>query len=714
LKSAVKNFLKPFWSGLAAFVFFAAIVGSAQATVVTTPTQAELEAAIANGGTVTFATGTNSTITLTNTLIISNSIAIDGGGTLITLSGASSSISGTNTNSMGVRVFFVTNNATLTLRNVTISGGSSTIGAGIFNSAGCTVNISNSVVTANLALGIAAQDGRDGKDLGDNGGSGGDGSIGKGGGVYNRGALNLQRCSIFANTASGSNGGDGGNGHDGSQFGGNGGDGGKGASGFGGGIYNEGIVTITNCAFQANIAAGGDGGAPGDGGAGGFPGYPGAGGKGAEGADAFGGGIYNETNGVVTINNSTFYTNVVAGGVGGHSGYDASGKAGGTAFGGGVYNLGSVTFTNCTLTENSGMGGNGGDTFGGNFNQGGNGGAARGGAIYNSQFATFVYCTIATNHVIGGTGGINPVFSDENGSKGSAQGGSIFNFTHKTVTLHNTILAKGPNGGIYSSGSSSATLIDEGYNIASDATLNFKPSSTHSTNNVNARLLPLGNNGGITPTMPLATNSPAIDGADTAIISSIDQRGTPRPQGLGNDIGAYEFTPTFSISGKITLGTNGLGGITINIGTNATATSATNGVYIFTGLLTGTYVVTPQSSDYTFSPSNQAVFVGGINPENPDGFNATNINFSAAAITNTPPLAPSATNGNFQFQVPGIPGKQYITQASTNLTNWINISTNVPGTNGFVQQTFTNIIAIPQQFFRILAIPTAPPPPPLP
>jgi hypothetical protein len=51
----------------------------------------------------------------------------------------------------------------------------------------------------------------------------------------------------------------------------------------------------------------------------------------------------------------------------------------------------------------------------------------------------------------------------------------------------------------------------------------------------------LGDNGGPTQTVPLATNSPAIDQIPPELAPSIDQRGFDRPIGSASDIGAYEL-----------------------------------------------------------------------------------------------------------------------------------------------------------------------------
>jgi VCBS repeat-containing protein len=58
--------------------------------------------------------------------------------------------------------------------------------------------------------------------------------------------------------------------------------------------------------------------------------------------------------------------------------------------------------------------------------------------------------------------------------------------------------------------------------------------------NVDPQLEPLADNGGLTATRALRSNSPAIDAALTSSSPTIDQRGVARPQGPAADIGAYE------------------------------------------------------------------------------------------------------------------------------------------------------------------------------
>jgi hypothetical protein len=66
---------------------------------------------------------------------------------------------------------------------------------------------------------------------------------------------------------------------------------------------------------------------------------------------------------------------------------------------------------------------------------------------------------------------------------------------------------------------------------------------------VDPLLGPLQDNGGPTWTHALLAGSPAIDAGDPAGAPSEDQRGVPRPQGPGVDIGAFEYQyppPAFS------------------------------------------------------------------------------------------------------------------------------------------------------------------------
>ena len=80
---------------------------------------------------------------------------------------------------------------------------------------------------------------------------------------------------------------------------------------------------------------------------------------------------------------------------------------------------------------------------------------------------------------------------------------------------------------------------------------------------------------------------------------------------------------TYNISGTITSGGSGLSGVTVTAG-SASATTSGSGAYTLSGLVNGTYTVTPNLSGYTFSPASQSVTINGANK--------TGINFTATAI----------------------------------------------------------------------------------
>ena len=76
-------------------------------------------------------------------------------------------------------------------------------------------------------------------------------------------------------------------------------------------------------------------------------------------------------------------------------------------------------------------------------------------------------------------------------------------------------------------------------------------------------------------------------------------------------------------------------------------------------------------------------------------------------ILPVPPLislgAPRQVGSQFLFDASGLTaGKYNVLQASTNLTSWVSIATNVADTTSM---TFTNSTALPRRFFRVLELP---------
>src|SRR5437763_5539934 len=103
--------------------------------VVASADESSLRAAMAGGGTVTFAT--DGTIVLSSTLVITNDTVIDGSGHTVAISGNNS-----------VRVFQINPDVLFTLANVIVANGSTNTGAGLYN-AGAMVTIANCLFATN-------------------------------------------------------------------------------------------------------------------------------------------------------------------------------------------------------------------------------------------------------------------------------------------------------------------------------------------------------------------------------------------------------------------------------------------------------------------------------------------------------------------------------------------------------------------------------------
>jgi hypothetical protein len=248
-----------------------------------------------------------------------------------------------------------------------------------------------------------------------------------------------------------------------------------------------------------------------------------------------GGGIFNQAAAAsATITNSTFTSNTA------------------TVYGGGALlnAAGSATVTGDTFSGNSGPGGGaidndttlkiGNSTFTGNT-----AGTNGGGGVQNFGTTTITQTTLSGNS--------------------SPFGANVLNYTGFSLTLVMSIVAGG-QGGPNCGGEQPVT--DGGYNIDTGSTCGFS-ASNHSMSNTQPQLDPLASNGGPTQTMALPAGSAAVDAippATSGCTGSTDQRGTPRPQGAGCDIGAYELIS----SGGGTQPPNTPAGLTV---TNVTANS---------------------------------------------------------------------------------------------------------------------------------------------
>jgi hypothetical protein len=184
-----------------------------------------------------------------------------------------------------------------------------------------------------------------------------------------------------------------------------------GSPGLGGGIYNQSNLVLSACILSGNSARGGGGTGSGD-----------AGGPG------FGGSVYNA--GALSLINCMFSGNIAQGGGGGFTFLSADfGGTGGVGSGGGIYNSSgsTLTMTNCTFSGNNlALGGGGGCSCGsGNTHPGGNGGNAFGGGVYNQATAALVNCTFNSNTATGGTGGAGSPSSP--GASGNGSAGGVYN-----------------------------------------------------------------------------------------------------------------------------------------------------------------------------------------------------------------------------------------------------------------------------------------------
>jgi hypothetical protein len=555
--------------------------------VVTDCSEAALRTAIANGGTVKFCC--NGIIALSNTVTISNDVALDATDHTIVISGNNA-----------VRLFTVSPGVTFCVTNVWVvnglhrgangvgTGSSGEVGEGgaIWNDGG-TVRLVSCGLTNNHAVGGDSDQAtlptatRSGE--------------GRGGALANRnGTLLLESVVASGNSAAGGTNGFltlGGNATGGVLFN----EGGSvlirntrlltnaltvafGGSAKGGAIYmNSGNLEIEDSIMAGHVAAGGNGVFRLMG-----PSFsPGTGSGGAifiaggtakllravivqnetRGGDSFAGGGSAEAGGIysagsLAISQSTLSSNRTLAGIG-------SGP-GGNAQAGALLTKGTTTVDRTTFSHNSVLGAAGGTARGGSWN----GGSAYGGAVANEGFLAVTNSTFALNRAQSGNSAV--------AQPGLAFGGALFSRTGVThlvnVTLASNLIVGGtpfrPDlvGGASIANSSGTVLLmnsilayvtngngsgifhDAGYNISSDGSVNFNSGSSFSF--TDPRLQPLGNYGGPTLTMSLLPDSPAIDFGGSAGAPDTDQRGLPRPHGSGVDIGAFEeqiFSPVLHI-----------------------------------------------------------------------------------------------------------------------------------------------------------------------
>ncbi len=227
-----------------------------------------------------------------------------------------------------------------------------------------------------------------------------------------------------------------------------------------------------------------------------------------------GGGIYNA--GTMTINNSSIALNTVAG----------------------ILNdKGTLTINNSTISSNSWggirTGGIGGlvninnTTISSNLNP-----SDWGGGIYNNGDLIILNNSTVSNNM-------------------GDLGGGIYNNSssvpNAVVNLRNSIVAG--NTGLSNGTDCIGTIYSSGYNLIGNTSGCGFAAGTGDLRNIDAKLAPLGGNGGPTLTHALRSDSPAINagspltpGSAAHACLTTDQRGVIRPMGSRCDIGAFEVS----------------------------------------------------------------------------------------------------------------------------------------------------------------------------
>lgn len=277
----------------------------------------------------------------------------------------------------------------------------------------------------------------------------------------------------------------------------------------GGGIWNDGILSVTDSTLAGNKAT--------------FQG--GAGivndrtltvtdsilSNNTDDGGGDGGGIANGYTTMATISNSTLLGNSAS-------------------EGGGIYNQeGMVTVRDSTLSDNVGSLGGGIYTQEGTVSVtdstlSGNSVSTEGGGVYNTSTGGTLNITDSTL-----SGNIDTNAGDGGGIEGPA-------------TLAGTIVANSTGGDC-----GTPPITDAGYNLDDDGSCGFS-AANGSESDVDPDLGPLQDNGGPTETQAPALGSPVLNriplattGNGMTLCPGTDQRGVPRPQGSECDIGAVEL-----------------------------------------------------------------------------------------------------------------------------------------------------------------------------
>jgi len=217
--------------------------------------------------------------------------------------------------------------------------------------------------------------------------------------------------------------------------------------------------------------------------------------------------------------------------------------------GGGILNGGTLVVERCTIESNSAGGPGGGIRNDGQLTVREstlrtNSTSDHGGGVDDHGTSTFVNSTVAGNSVGGG-----------------GAGGGLYNLGGTAMTIRSTTLvgnSAGAGPGLHIGGTVTVENVlivgscdgpvaaTNGGNLESPGNTCGFVAASDQVNVANPMLGPLADNGGPTDTYLPLMGSPAIDGGETGLCETIDQRSSPRPvdgDGDGNadcDAGAVE------------------------------------------------------------------------------------------------------------------------------------------------------------------------------
>jgi len=260
-----------------------------------------------------------------------------------------------------------------------------------------------------------------------------------------------------------------------------------------------------------------------------------------------GGAVYNDTNAQLLVRHSSFYQNST------------------NTSGGAIYNTGRLRIDQSLFTENQAKTG-----FFGPYAP-----STAGGAIYNSGYVTITNSTFINNNSVGTGGalanvdGVAAIYNSTfDGNRSNKEGGALLNQQGVMTIVHNTLNGNRATqgGGLANNGLlhllntmiansidgkdcwSAGPLRSNNHNLIESG--NCAPLLTADPN-----LGPVTAYSGTTFLRALLPGSPALDAGDSAACLSTDQRGAPRPNEAGCDIGAFEgyittLAPEIEVAGN--------------------------------------------------------------------------------------------------------------------------------------------------------------------